>query len=232
MLLTRFMKAYGSVYIRIVANSIVVMLMGLSLLYIGYDYLGGRLVVIPPSSFFRSIEELSTPKYTAYFTSIISLRGETEIARLSLTRSGLITIRIESYTAPSAPPDIVEVYYVKRSFLESFLKFIIPDRGEEYVLVSRGSLLSSNQELVIPVKDPGTYFIVLKTGSPGRVVNLRYHVAVVEYSEGLDVILAKWLQLGGLTMLTLGVLAFLLAPVTSSFYIHIVSKTSTVKLRR
>lgn len=232
MLLTRFMKAYGSVYIRIVANSIVVMLIGLSLLYIGYDYLNGRLVVIPPSRFFRSVEEYSTPRYVAYFTSTISLRGETEISRVSLAKSGLITVRVESYSTPSTPSDVIEAYYVKKNFLNDVLKVLQPDRGDEYVLIAKEAILSSNQEFVIPAKDPGAYVIVLKTGVSGRVANLRYHVTVVEFSEGLDVVLAKWLQLGGFTMLILGVLTFLLAPITSSFYIHLVSKTRSIRSRR
>ncbi|GEM_PF-6006215 len=226
MVFTRFIIAYGGIYARIVANCIALMLIGFSLLYIGYDYLGNKLVV---TSFFNPLPEFSTAQSIDYRLGIfIPYEGSFELTSFNMRRAGYVKLRIDysvgGYTyGPTSPISLTFEVLVNKMDPISRLKKLFTGFKEEYVSLSRTSFeiySEGSYELYIKIPYEG-YYIIRTTASltdSSMKPILRYYITIVEYREDQDVVIAKWLQFSGSLITGIGVLLFFLSPLIASSY--------------
>jgi len=211
MVFRRFIIAYGTIYIRVVVSSLVLMIIGATMLQVGVLYLGVNLVT-PPTRFLEPLPpphsvyvlvdyrphviNLTLHSSTAYNSS--TLRA-IELCDHAFAMPGYVVLSVKMLRG--SPVITVNVYETKSSESQLVYKNVI--QGSETV--------------VIPVPKKGSYKLeLLVRATESSLVDVK--VEVYEMREKPDALIAKWLQGTGSAIFLVGVLILILSPIIARKY--------------
>jgi len=190
--LQEFILSLGPFYLRVVVGSIVLMMIGLVLFSVGYYVIGHGVVLLPGrqyvySSYYESIE---------YVPSTI----ETIPASLSTVPTDITVVDLKS-------PGYINIELSSSEYIS--VRFDIIDRSTNQLVYA--VVIDSGEKTVIPIYNPGEYRITasLSSGPTIYVIPANIRVEVFIAKEATPIIVARWFQLTGLSLLGIGFLILL-----------------------
>jgi len=211
MVFRRFITAYGTVYIRVVVSSLVLMIVGVTLLQVGVLYLGVNLV-IPPT---RILEPLPPP-HSVY----VPVGYKPHIINLTLQSStpyNSSTLRvIDLYNHAFAMPGYMVLSVKMLRGSPVIIVNVYETKSIESQLVYR-NVIQGSETIVIPIPRKGSYKLeLLIRAVESSLVDVE--VGVYEMREKPDALIAKWLQGTGLVIFLVGALVLILSPIIARKY--------------
>ncbi len=187
-----FVIALGPLYLRVLIGSIVLMMVGLLMFSIGYYVLGNGIMLIPGrqysySSYISSIEYVvsDVKTFSLTLTTVPEIVGEFE-----LRTPGYLSIDISSIE-----PDIA-------------VQFDITDSSHNLIY---SVIVRNGEHVSLPIYSPGTYRVTARLASTQYLYmsNVNVKIEVFSMREASSIIIARWFQLIGLTLIGIGFLILL-----------------------
>jgi uncharacterized protein YjeT (DUF2065 family) len=190
-----FILAMGPHYVRIIAGSLVIMIIGATLFFIGYAYIGFHIVLFP-SMIYTYYPYMNTYEYRVSLSEVKNVfLGNTpiEIDSVRFRSPGYLILEIVSscYTCS-----------IRINIIDTSTGRLV------YSIVFYGSGNST-----IPITRTGTYRIEgyiesTSISSTVAVVNIK----AIIMREKSNIIISRWLQAVGLAIVFIGLLIFIFAP--------------------
>ncbi len=200
MFLKKFMLAYGPFYVRVVASSLTLMIIGLTIFYIGYYYIG-VVVAFPP----QNLLKILPPPYSRY------VEHTSLVYQLNLLKD------VEEKVTTIAQPSPGYVFLDLTAQPRTDLEIKIYDSSSGRLLYS--IIVYESTKINIPLEKSGKYDISIENIDPyTRTCSVMLRISAFSLREKNEVFIAKWLQSIGLVIYGVGFLAFLLSPKIASKY--------------
>ncbi len=188
-----FVIALGPIYLRVLLGSIVLMMIGLLMFSVGYYVLGNGIMLIPG----RQYEDTRLVNSVEYVVSDVKtfsiplVTSPTELYEFNLKSPGYLSIDISSLETDTA------------------VQFDIIDASSNSLVYS--VVVHSGERVSLPIYSPGTYKINVRLATAPYLYigNVNIKVEVFSIRESSTIIIARWFQMMGLTLIGLGFLVLL-----------------------
>ncbi len=189
-----FILSLGHIYIRVVVGAIIIMILGLIFFSLGYYVFGNGIVLIPGTSQYIYASYAQNLEYVISSVNTYSITLSSEpvtITTIHMKMPGYISLEVSSKYS-----DIV-------------VRFDIIDESSGAVVYSM--VLTPGDQEIIPIYSRGDYKInaILLHGAELSSINVKLEVGLIR--EKTIIIIARWFQLLGLTLVIIGFLTFLFA---------------------
>jgi len=205
----RYVIAYGSQYLKVVLGSLFIMIIGLTIFYMGYESLGNYVSIYPFERLFTA-----APQPYSEYNEIINeadttnLKGSVEIASFEIQGPGYMEVLVQS-TSPTSL--WLDISHRDPSLKIGPLTIQEPPESIESLYISTGKTYR------IPLKEIGSYKILIRSTEE---IPVTVSIRVVALKDKLETIMAKWMQGLGSLMFFIGVVMFILSPLVAARHAH------------